>query len=106
MYGLIGRLVAVPGQRDALSHILLAGTQQMAGCISYVVAADPNDEDALWITEIWDSQESHDKSLSLPAVQQAIAAGKPLIACFSKRFETVPLGGHGLVSPQVPAHCG
>jgi quinol monooxygenase YgiN len=56
------------------------------------------DADALWVTEVWDSQESHRYSLSLPSVQIAISRGKPLIAGFGERFETVPAGGHGLVS--------
>jgi quinol monooxygenase YgiN len=46
MYGLIGKIHAVPGQRDALATILLEGTQGMPGCLSYVVAADPIDADA------------------------------------------------------------
>jgi hypothetical protein len=29
-------------------------------------------------------------------VQQAIAAGRPMMAGFGERFETTPLGGHGL----------
>lgn len=96
MYGLIGKMSAVPGQRDALAAILLESTGSMPGCLSYVIATDPADADALWITEVWDSAESHKASLSLPAVQAAIAKGRPLIAGFSNRFETVPLGGHGL----------
>jgi quinol monooxygenase YgiN len=96
MYGLIGKMTAVPGQRDALASILLEGTQAMPGCLSYIVARDPADENALWITEVWDSQESHKASLSLPPVQAAIAKGRPMIACFSNRVETVPLGGYGL----------
>jgi quinol monooxygenase YgiN len=96
MYGVIGKLTAVAGQRDALVAILLEGTGQMPGCLSYVIAMDPTDPDALWITEVWDSQESHKASLKLPAVQAAIAKGRPLIAGFSNRVETVPLGGYGL----------
>jgi len=99
MYGLIGKMTAVAGQRDALAAILLDGTQKMPGCLSYVVATDPADADALWITEVWDTQESHKASLSLPGVQQAIAKGRPLIAGFSNRVETAPLGGHGLAQP-------
>jgi quinol monooxygenase YgiN len=89
-------MTATPGQRDALAAILLRGTDAMPGCLSYVVAADPTEPDALWITEVWDTQASHQTSLSLPAVQAAIAAGRPLIAGFSHRTETVPLGGFGL----------
>ena len=97
MYGLIGKLNAKPGERDALAGILLGGTGSMPGCLSYVIAADPADPDGLWITEVWDTQESHEGSLKLPEVQAAIAKGRPLIAGFSNRVETAPLGGHGLV---------
>ncbi len=98
MYGLIGKMTAVAGQRDELSAILLEGTAAMPGCLSYIIAADPADSDALWITEVWESQESHRASLTLPAVQAAIARGRPLIAGMSDRVETLPLGGHGLTA--------
>lgn len=96
MYGLIGKMTVVPGQRDALIAILLEGATEMPGCLSYVVAKDPSDADAIWITEVWDSSASHQASLSLPAVQQAIGRGKPLIAGFGLRIVTEPVGGHGL----------
>lgn len=96
MYGLIRKMKAVPGQRDALITILLESARGMPGSLSYVVAQDSNDPDAIWITEVWDSQESHKVSLSLPSVKQAISRGKPLIADFGERFETKPVGGHGL----------
>lgn len=98
MYGLIGRMKAQPGQRDALAAILLEGTAAMPGCLSYIVARDPADSDALWITEVWDSADSHRASLQLPAVQAAIARGRPLIAGFDSQTETEPLGGVGLAA--------
>lgn len=91
-------MTATTGQRDALAAILLEGTGAMPGCLSYIIARDPTDTDALWITEVWDSAESHRASLALPAVKDAITRGRPLIAGFSDRTETEPLGGHGLVS--------
>jgi len=96
MYGLIGKITVIPGQRDALISILVEGISGMPGCLSYIVAHDPADPDALWVTEVWESQESHLASLSLPSVQQAITRGKPLITGFAERFETRPVGGHGL----------
>ena len=97
MYGLIGRMIAVPGQRDALAAILLDGTRRMPGCLSYVVATDPAHDDALWISEVWESREHHEASLALPAVRDAITRGRPLIAGFDNRVETVPLGISGPV---------
>ena len=96
MYGLIGKMTAVAGQRDALVGMLLDSTQAMPGCLSYVIATDPADADSLWITEVWDSAESHKASLTLPAVQATISRARPLIAGFSNRVETVPVGGYGL----------
>lgn len=95
LYGQIGQMLAKPGQRDALAEILLEGTDAMPGCLSYVVALDAENPDALWITEVWDSKESHAGSLKLPAVQAAIAKARPIIAGFGHRFETAPLGGAG-----------
>ncbi|MCB0253606.1 MAG: antibiotic biosynthesis monooxygenase [Anaerolineae bacterium] len=97
MYGLIGKMMAAPGRRDELAAILLEGLQAMPGLRSYIVANDLADPDALWVTEVWQDKESHANSLLLPSVQDAIARGRPLIAGFAERFETEPLGGHGLV---------
>ena len=96
MYGLIGKMTTVSGQRDALIAILLEGTDKMPGCLSYVVAKDPADENAIWITEVWDSKPNHEASLKLPSVQRAINRGKPLIAGFGSRVVTEPVGGYGL----------
>ena len=96
MYGLIGKMMAQPGQRDQLIAILLEGTAEMPGCFSYIIAKDSVDENAIWITEVWNSKASHEASLSLPAVQKAIAKGRPMIAGFGDRFTTIPVGGQGL----------
>ena len=103
MDGLIGKLRSVPGQRDALIAVLLESVNAMPGCLSSIVARDPADADAIGITEVWESKASHAASLSLPAVQQAIARGRPLIAGFGERFETQPVGGHGLGSARPSA---
>ena len=96
MYGLIGKLMAVPGKRAELIAVLLEGIGSMPGCLSYVVAEDAEDADAIWITEVWDSKASHDASLSLPAVRDAIAKARPLIAGFGDGVVTTPVGGVGL----------
>jgi len=97
MFGLIGKMTAVAGKRDELVAILLGGTGSMPGCLSYIIATDPADANAIWITEAWDSKASHDASLSLPEVRAAITKGKPLIAGFGDSVVTAPVGGHGLM---------
>ena len=96
MHGLIGKMTAVERKRDELIAILLQGTKEMPGCLSYIVAKDPADATTIWVTEVWEDQASHKASLSLPAVLQAITKGKPLIFKFDKSVITEPVGGHGL----------
>jgi len=96
MHGLIGKMIAAPGQREALIAVLLEGIADMPGCVSYIVARDPKDENAIWITEVWDSKESHSASLQLPAVKAAIAKGRPMIAGFGDYVTTEPVGGIGI----------
>lgn len=68
----------------------------MPGCLSYIVAKDAKDENAIWVTEVWKDEASHKASLSLPQVQQAIAKGRPMLAGFGEMFVTEPVGGIGL----------
>jgi quinol monooxygenase YgiN len=96
MYGLIGKMVVTPGQRDALVALLLEGAGDMPGCRSYVVALDAADRDAIWVTEVWDDEASHRASLAIPAVQEAIAKARPLIAGFGDPQVTDPVGGIGV----------
>jgi quinol monooxygenase YgiN len=95
-YGLIGKMKAMPGQRDALIAAILEGSTAMPGCLSYIVAKDADDADAIWITEVWDSEASHDASLQLPAVQASIGKAKDLVASMETGVVTTPVGGIGL----------
>jgi quinol monooxygenase YgiN len=90
-YGLIGQMMARPGRRAELVAILSEGTGRMPGNIAYLVGEDSANPDAIWIVELWDSKEAHAASLKLPAVQAAIARGRPLIAGFGTRAEFKPV---------------
>ena len=96
MFGMLGRMKAVPGKRAELVALLLEGSGEMPGCRSYIVAEDLADPDAIWVTEAWDSKQHHDDSLKLPHVQAAIAKARPLIAGFDSSAQTRPVGGIGL----------
>jgi quinol monooxygenase YgiN len=99
-FGLIAKIKANPGQGDALAEVLLDAAAQMQesvpGCESYVIARVPDDPDAIWVTEVWESRDAHAASLGFDSVKAAIERGRPLIAGFSDRVETVPVGGLGL----------
>ena len=90
-YGLLGQMLAQPGQRADLVAILAQGTGTMPGNIAYLIGEDSANPDAIWIVELWDSKEAHAASLKLPAVQAAIKKGRPLIAGFGTRAEFTPV---------------
>ena len=75
---------------------MLQAVSAMPGCLSYVVAQDTADENGIWITEVWDSKDSHDASLALPEVRKTIAAARPMIVGFSNQVITIPVGGYGI----------
>jgi quinol monooxygenase YgiN len=88
--------VAHPGRRDELVALLIGEETAMDGCRSFVVARDPKDPDALWITEVWDSEAQWAASLDLPAVKASIEQAMPLICSFGEPVATEPVGGIGL----------
>lgn len=90
-YGLIGQMIATPGQRAALIAILSEGTRAMPGNMGYVIGEDRANPDAIWIVEIWETKAAHAASQKLPDVQAAIAKGRPLIAGFGTRAEFAPV---------------
>jgi quinol monooxygenase YgiN len=94
-YGLIGQMIAKPGERAALVAALSEGSAAMPGNIAYLIGEDSANPDAIWIVELWDSKESHAASLALPAVQAAIKKGRPLIAGFGTRAEFKPVAKTG-----------
>ena len=96
MYGHIAKITSKPGKREVLLAIFLENSAAMAGCISYVIALDHADADALWVTEVWESEAAHTASLTLPNVKAAIAQAMPHIAGFAPRVQTTPVGGIGL----------
>jgi quinol monooxygenase YgiN len=96
MYGLIAKIKTVAGKRDEMVAVLKESADGMAGCLSYVVAKDAADEDTLWVTEVWDSTASHDASLSLPAVKNAIPRARALVSAFERVATTHPVWAGGL----------
>jgi quinol monooxygenase YgiN len=98
-FGLFGKFTAVPGQRDALVERLLEAARTISaapGCELYVVHTSTDDDDAVWVSEVWASEADHDASLQMPGARDFVEATMPLIAWISDQTRTVPVGGKGL----------
>ena len=95
MWGMIAKITTAPGKREEMIAILEESAAGMPGCLSYVVAKDAGNDDTLWVTEVWESQASHDASLSLRSVQGAIPRAKQIVAGFEKIAVTEPVWAAG-----------
>ncbi|MAS15373.1 MAG: antibiotic biosynthesis monooxygenase [Nitratireductor sp.] len=90
MFGQINKISVVPEKREEVIRLILSGSEGMPGCLSYVVAADEADENTVWVTEIWETSESHAASLNLPKVKAAIEAAMLMIKGFENVATTSP----------------
>ncbi len=102
-YGLHGKLQARAGQGTELASILLEAAQLLsaaAGCQIYLVSLDTADPDAVWITEVWGSEQDHDNALSVDKVRALITRAMPLLAAAPQQGQQLQvIGGKGLTSP-------
>jgi quinol monooxygenase YgiN len=98
-FGMIGKVVARQGQRDALAQVLVDAAELVGkapGCELYVVHTATTEPEVVWVTEVWRSKEDHAASLSVKGVKELIAKGRPLIAEMGDPIFTTPVGGKGL----------
>ena len=94
-YGLFGKFVAVDGRRDELIEILLKAAellQKNDDCISYIVGKsdEPNE---VWISELWESKDAHDRSLEPDDIRSLVMTARPLIADMPAGTEFQAIGG-------------
>lgn len=99
-YGLHGKLTATEGNRDKLATILLEASRLVStaqGCQLYMVSIDGDDENAVWVTEAWDSKQDHDNSLQVAGVRELIGQAMPLLAGMPQKGQELQiLGGAGI----------
>jgi quinol monooxygenase YgiN len=100
VYGYIGSMRTRPGKRDEVIALLLKSIDGLpdAGCLSYVVSECADDDDRIWVSEVWESAEHHSASLQLPETRAAIATAMPMLTGEFTRQETRVVGGLGLPS--------
>lgn len=78
----VGTLGVVAGKRDELVRLLTRRSDALrdVGCLAYEVGVDDEQPDTVFVVELWRDQAAHQASLSLPEVQESIAAARPLLS--------------------------
>lgn len=81
-YSVYGKLTAKSGHRDELLSYLRAaaqGMEDLASCYCYLLGVDEADQDSVYVFEVWDSAEAHDKSLEMDVFRVLIERARPII---------------------------
>lgn len=101
VYGYLGSMRTRPGKRDEVIALLLKSLDALpaAGCLSYVVSECADDDDRIWVSEVWESAEHHSASLQLPEARAAITTAMPMLTGEFTRQETRVVAGLGLPVP-------
>src|SRR3546814_938685 len=68
-YGLIGQMIAQPGQRGALAANLTEGNDAQQGNFAYIVGEEAENPEALWIVGLWAAKAANAASVQLPGGQ-------------------------------------
>ncbi|NUS15565.1 MAG: hypothetical protein HOY69_29925 [Streptomyces sp.] len=86
MFSVYGRMTALPGRRDELIAVLAEGFRaggDDSGLLTYSISTALDDEDTIWLTQLWVDKDAHDattRSEPVAAVSRrvpALLAGQP-----------------------------
>lgn len=77
-----GKLKATKGNGAKLLDILLAASKELEevdNCFCYIVGQNENELDAVYVYEVWENKDAHQKSLQLLAVKKLIESAMPIL---------------------------
>ncbi len=99
-YGLSVKFIATENNAQKLSSVLLKASELVStakGCQLYLVSLDNDEPNTVWTTEIWDTKEDHENSLSVIGVKELISQARPLFAAAPEKIKEIKiLGGYGI----------
>jgi quinol monooxygenase YgiN/mannose-6-phosphate isomerase-like protein (cupin superfamily) len=97
--GRYAKAMAKPGRGDELAGKLLEVAEDLRdapGCELYLINRSPSDPDAVWVTELWQSQELLDAALERPEARARMPEVLGLVLQDGfERIDVEPLGGVG-----------
>jgi quinol monooxygenase YgiN len=79
MFNVLNKIVCAEGARENVASIISEGAKAMPGCKLYSISLDRENENLIWVYELWESERRHTDSVSLQSVQEAMAKARPHI---------------------------
>jgi quinol monooxygenase YgiN len=98
-YALLNKLTAKPEQRQQVIDILLESGKLFddnPSCHLYLVSEATQDPNAIWVTDLWTTQEAHEEALKVPELRPFVEKSLPLLEGMPEQIEIRPVGGKGV----------
>jgi len=95
-YALINKMSVRPGKRDEVIEILLksgAAFDDNPHCLLYLVSKDKQDENVIWIQDVWTDEPSHEIAMKNETMQQYIKQAMPLLTGMPEQIAVDSAGG-------------
>ena len=98
-FSLFGKFTVEASNQEKLATLLLEAAdamQAVEGCTVYIVSISPEEQNAVYVYEVWNDEVAHQNSLTLEATQTLISKARPLITGMERIRTLEALGGKGL----------
>lgn len=95
---LINKLFAKPGKRQEVIDILLESAKPFndnPACLLYLVYADDNDPNVIWVEDLWTDKAEHENELNKPELQAFVKQAMPLLEGMPEQISLTLAGGKG-----------
>lgn len=94
---------AEAGAADELARVLVLvsdGLGSMPGCISWIVARNPQEADEVWVQELWSSEQAADEALTAEGTGDGPTPEDVMRLCDGppRRTDLIPVGGVGFAA--------
>ncbi|GEN54863.1 putative quinol monooxygenase [Halobacillus faecis] len=98
-FSLFGKFTVQEDERDSMVNLLLEAAdslQNLEECEVYLVNISESEPNAVYVYEVWKSEEAHQASLTLETTQTLIRRAKPIITGMERVKTLQTRGGKGL----------
>ena len=100
-FSLLNKLIVQEGKNEEMMDILLEAAESMkdlADCEIYLVNIDENEQNSVYVYEVWSDESAHQASLGLEVTQTLISRAKPIITSMERIVSLKTIGGKGIAS--------
>lgn len=98
MHALLNRLTARSGQRNRVIELLVESGKAFDGndaCLLYLVTESIDDEDVIWVFDLWTSADEHKQALAQPELKPYIDKAVPMLVGMPEQMGLRLVGGKG-----------